>query len=90
MKEVTPKVRTNDGYAISGKWQKVTIKDEDLDGQREDEYKVIIKNAKGYILPVTGGTGITLLVSSGIILVISGILLIISINKKKKILKETK
>ena len=44
MKEVTPKVRTNDGYAISGKWQKVTIKDEDLDGQREDEYKVIIKN----------------------------------------------
>lgn len=83
-------VKTNDGYAISGKWQKVTIKDEDLDGQREDEYKVIIKNAKGYILPVTGGTGTTLLVSSGIILVISGILLIISINKKKKILKETK
>ena len=83
-------VKTNEGYTILRKWEKVTIKDEDLDGQREDEYNVIIKNAKGYALPVTGGKGTTLLVGSGIILVITGVLLIISINKKRKILKETK
>ena len=81
-------IKAKDGYTMSAKSHNITIKDENLDGIREDEYELIIKNAKGYVLPVTGGNGIFLLVGIGASLITIGIALIISINKKRKILKE--
>ena len=81
-------IKAKDGYTMSAKSHNIIIKDENLDGIREDEYELIIKNAKGYVLPVTGGNGIFLLVGIGASLITIGIALIISINKKRKILKE--
>ena len=81
-------IKAKNGYTMSTKTNKITVKDENLDGIREDEYELIIKNAKGYVLPVTGGNGIFLLVGIGASLIGIGTALIISINKKRKILKE--
>ena len=80
--------KAKDGYTISAKEYSVEIKDEDLDGNREENCELIIKNSKGYSLPVTGGNGIIALISLGTVLIGIAIALIISINKKKKIIKE--
>lgn len=79
-----------DGYQISRKIYQISLSDSNLDGELDEESKVIFKNSKGYILPVTGGIGNKILIGVGIILAVIGISIEISILKKKKILKENK
>ena len=79
-------VRAPDGYNISSKSYKMNIKDSNLDGELDEEYTLIFPNSKGFVLPVTGGTGAIILYILGAILILTGMLMIISINKKRKIL----
>jgi hypothetical protein len=84
---VIRQTKAPDGYNISSKSYEIELIDSDLDGELDDDYNLLFYNTKGFILPTTGGRGIVALVCSGIILIGIGILLLVSINKKKKILK---
>ena len=79
-----------EGYQISRKIYQMNLSDSNLDGELDEECKLVFKNSKGYILPVTGGIGNKILICIGIILAVIGIIIEISILKKKKILKESK
>ena len=79
-----------EGYQISRKIYQINLSDSNLDGELDKECKLVFKNSKGYILPVTGGIGNKILICIGIILAVIGIIIEISILKKKKILKESK
>ena len=56
-------------------------------GELDEEYTLIFPNSKGFELPLTGGQGVITFVILGLVLIVMGIILIISINKKRKILK---
>lgn len=79
-----------EGYQISRKIYQMNLSDSNLDGELDEECKLVFKNSKGYILPVTGGIGNKILICIGIILAVIGIIIEISILKKKKVLKESK
>lgn len=85
---IIKQTKAPEGYYISTKSYKIEIKDSDLDGILNEPYSLIFQNSKGFTLPVTGGNGIIILASAGIILSIIGIILIISITKKRKKLKD--
>ena len=79
--------KASNGYFISAKSYKINIKDSNLDGVLEEENSITFFNSKAFTLPVTGGNGIVMLIGLGTILIGIGIALIVSINKKRKILK---
>lgn len=79
--------KASNGYFISAKSYKINIKDSNLDGVLEEENSITFFNSKIFTLPVTGGNGIVMLIGLGTILIGIGIALIVSINKKRKILK---
>ena len=79
--------KASNGYFISAKSYKINIKDSNLDGVLEEENSITFFNSKIFALPVTGGNGIVMLIGLGTILIGIGIALIVSINKKRKILK---
>lgn len=79
-----------EGYNIPANAETITIVDNDIDGlienngQEEDDNVIAktIKNTKGFQLPLTGGIGTTIFVSTGLILIVSGIALIVIVSKK--------
>ena len=80
-------VKAPDGYVINTKPYSMSLNDSDLDGELDEEYTLIFPNSKGFELPLTGGQGVITFVILGLVLIVMGIILIISINKKRKILK---
>ncbi|MFZ2712711.1 MAG: LPXTG cell wall anchor domain-containing protein, partial [Gemmiger qucibialis] len=47
-------------------------------------YKVIIKNNKGFNLPTTGGFGTLLFSGIGVLLVVAGVGVLLSLKKKNR------
>lgn len=84
---IIKQVKAPDGYFLSSKSYKVNIEDSNLDGNLNEECNLLFLNTKTFALPVTGGMGIIVLIGLGTTLICIGVMLIISINKKRKILK---
>lgn len=84
---VVKQIKAPDGYYMSTKSYKMKLEDSNLDGNLDEEYSLIFPNSKGFTLPLTGGNGVIIFISLGAVLIIVGAILIVSINKKKKILK---
>lgn len=83
-----------DGYNKSTEAKTITITDANMDGALDDEegttgiYKLTFTNAKGFQLPVTGGSGTVAFVAGGIVFVGLGILLLVIASKKKNLHKQ--
>ena len=85
-------VKAPEGYVKLQNPIEVTIADSDMDGKPEAENKessdgyipVIVKNDRGFSLPVTGGMGTLMFNIAGVVLIGAGLICMVCISRNSK------